>query len=129
MTKDEMQSTLSQHLAKFRTWTYAQLAERVVRDRREHDCLDHLEGTVPEGTTYQIEINAFWDDKPHGDIRVCGDLSADPQKRLLGFLPIYTPDVTDSFIMSPDGTFVGEDERDIAEPGAGPNERERGHAS
>jgi hypothetical protein len=38
--------------------------------------------------TSRQEFNAFWDDKPHGDIRVCGDLSADPQKRLLGFLPV-----------------------------------------
>ena len=115
MTKDEMQSILANHLARFRTWSYERLAEHVERDRRDHDCLDHCEGTAPDGTTYQMEFNAFWDDKPHGDIRVCGDLSADPQKRRLRFLPVYTPDVTDSFIMSPDGRFVGEDETDMAE--------------
>jgi len=30
--------------------------------------------------------------------------------RLLGFLPIYLPHVTDSFIMRPDGGFVDEDD-------------------
>lgn len=52
----------------------------------------------------------FWDDKPNGAVRVFGDLSLHPQKPLLGSIPICTPDVTDSFIMSPDGNFVGEKE-------------------
>ena len=108
MSKDEMRKILAEHMAKFRTWTYAELAEAVERSRRMHDCLEHLEGTAPDGTRYQIEFQAFWDDKPHGDIRVCGDLSAEPPRPLLGCIPIYTPDVTDSFIMSPDGRFVGE---------------------
>lgn len=105
-----MQSILSEQLAEFRSWSYAQLAERVERDRREHECLASFEGTASDGTAYFIELNVFWDDKPNGDVRVCGDLSAVPQKPLLGFIPIYTPDVADSFIMSPDGQFVGEDE-------------------
>ena len=109
MTKDEMRAILAQQLAKFRTWSYAQLAERVERDRVARDCLEHVEGTAPDGTQYQIEFNALWDDKPNGDVRVLGSLSAEPQKPLLGFIPIYTPDVTDSFIVSPEGRFVGED--------------------
>lgn len=110
MTKDEMRTILAQQMARFRTWSYAQLAERVERDRVAHDCLANLENTSPDGTDYYIEFNVFWDDKPNKDVRVCGSLSAEPQKRLLGFIPIYTPDVTDSFIMSPDGRFVGEEE-------------------
>ena len=111
MTKDEMRAILAEHLAKYRSWTYAQLAEKIGRTRREHDGLDYVQGTAPDGVSYQMEINVFWDDRPHGDIRVCGELSADPQKPLLGFIPIYMPDVTDSFIMSPDGRFVGEPEK------------------
>ena len=105
-----MSTILARQLARFRAWSYAQLAERVERDRVAHDCLEHIEGTAPDGTQYQIEFNALWDDKPNGDVRVCGSLSTEPQKPLLGFIPIYTPDVSDSFIMSPDGRFVGEDE-------------------
>ena len=108
MSKDEKNAMLAEHLAKFRAWSYAQLAERVERDRREHDCLEHTEATAPDGTTVQMEFNACWDDKPGGDVRVYGDLSASPQKPLLGFIPIYTPDVMDSFIMRPDGSFVDE---------------------
>src|SRR5687767_9594360 len=110
MTKDEMCTILTNQLAKFRMWSYAQLAERVERDRVMHDCLEHIEGAASDGTEYQIEFNVFWDDKPLGDVRVCGSLSVEPQKPLLGFIPIYTPDVTDSFIMSPEGRFIGEDE-------------------
>lgn len=110
MSKDEMYTILSEHLAKFRAWTYTRLAERVERDHHAHDCLEHIEGTAPDGTQYQIEFQALWDDKPHGAVRVCGDLSAEPQRPLLGFIPVYTPDVTDSFTMSPDGRFVDEHE-------------------
>jgi len=108
MTREEMQAILAQHLAKFRTWTYAELAERIESNRQSHNCLEHVEGQAPDGTTYLIEFNVFWDAKPHGNIRMLGDLSANPQKPLLGILPIYFPDVADSFIMRPDGTFVGE---------------------
>jgi hypothetical protein len=110
MTKDEMRIILAEHLAKFRAWSYAQLAERV----ECHDCLEHIEGTATDGTPYQLEFQAFWDDKAQGDIRVMGDLCAEPQQRCLGFLPIYSADLVDSFIMSPDGRFVGEDETPTA---------------
>jgi hypothetical protein len=110
MTKDEMHEALNTHLAVFRSWSYAALAERVEIDNRNGDCLEHIEGVGLDGTEYQLEFNAFWDDKPNGDIRVRGALSAEPQRRLLGFLPIYMPHASEEFIMSPDGSFVDEDE-------------------
>jgi hypothetical protein len=55
-----------------------------------------------------MEFNVCWDDKPNAEVRVLGDLSAEPQRPLFGFIPIYTPDVADSFIMTPDGQFIGE---------------------
>src|SRR5687767_8995080 len=110
MHKDEMRTILAGHLAKYRTWGYAKLAEHTERTRHAHDCLEQIEGAASDATSYQVEINVFWDDKPQGDIRVCGDLSADPQRPLLGFIPVYVPDVTDSFIMRPNGQFVGEAE-------------------
>jgi hypothetical protein len=103
MSKDEKRKILSEHLAKFRAWSYAQLAERVERDLTEHECLEHIEGTAPDGTQYQMEFQAVWDDEPHGNVRVMGDLCGNPHKPLLGFIPIYISDVTDSFIMRPDG--------------------------
>jgi hypothetical protein len=108
MTKEQMSAILSMRLAAFRTWAYSSLATRVENDSRNGDCLDHVEGVSLDRTPYQMEFNAFWDDRPHGDIRVSGSLSAEPQRRFLGFLPIYMPHVTDSFIMRPDGSFVDE---------------------
>jgi hypothetical protein len=108
MTKAEMQLLLAEHLAKFRAWTYEQLAERVEQDRRNHECLEYLERVAADGTQYQVEFNALWDDQPRDNIRVIGHLSAEPQKRLFGLLPVYLPDASDSFIMTPAGGFIGE---------------------
>jgi len=114
MSKDEMRKILSEHLARFRAWSYAQLAERVERDRNAHNCLEHVEGVAPDGTQYYMEFQAVWDNKPLGDVRVLCDFSAQPQSPLLGFIPSYTPDVTDSFIMSPDGRFFDEHDTPLA---------------
>jgi hypothetical protein len=103
MTKDEKRAILSQHLAKFRTWSYAELAARIDTDGH----LDTAEGYAPDGTEYSLSFDVFWDDKSNGDIRVSGDFSRN--KPFLGFIPIYFSDVCDDFIMSPDGRFVGED--------------------
>lgn len=108
MSKDEKTAMLAEHLAKFRKWPYAQLAEAVDRTRQERDCLEYVELTAPDGTRVSMEFNVFWDDKAGGDVRIAGDLAANGLKPLLGFIPIFTPDVTDSFIMRPDGSFVGE---------------------
>ena len=107
-----MREILGRHLAKFRTWSYAVLSERIELNQKTGDCLEHFEGSGTDGTEYQLEVNAFWDDKPHADILVAGSLSAEPQRRLLGFLPVFMPHVTDSFIMSRDGSFVDENEEE-----------------
>jgi hypothetical protein len=116
MSKGEMRRILSEHLAKYRTWSYAQLAEKIGRDPfwKPQDCLEHVEGTASDGTKYQVELNVFWNDKSNGEIIVSGDLSADPQRPLLGFIPIYTSDVTDSFIMSAEGQIVAEHGKRVA---------------
>jgi hypothetical protein len=106
MSTDEMREALVAYLATFRTWSYSQLSQRVERDVRTHECLDHFEGVASDGTPYQIESQAYWDDKRGGDVRVVANLSADPQKPILGF--IYRADASDSFIMAPNGQFVGE---------------------
>ena len=108
MNIDDKRGLLATHLAEFRSWTYHQLAAEIDRTRRQHDCLAHVEGVFADGTEYQLEFNVFWDDQPGGDLRVTGDLTAEPQRPWLGFVPIYTPDVSDDFILRPDGTFVGE---------------------
>lgn len=109
MNKVELRAILSEQLAKYRTCTYDQLVALISSG---HMAL--IEGIALDGTPYQMSFDVFWDDKPHGDVRVCGDLSTEPQKRLFGILPIYLPDVADSFIKASDGRYVGEPEMPIA---------------
>jgi len=103
MTKAEMDAVLTDHLANYREWPYDQLAAKVKEGLEDHD-----ESQALDGTEYQVEVQFFWDDKPEGNIRVMADLCAEPQRRLLGILPIYLPHAISCFIMSPDGRFVGE---------------------
>ena len=91
-----------------RHWSYDRLAAEIDRTRDQHDCLRHVEGVAADGTAYHMEFNVFWDDQTGADLRVIGDLTTEPQRPWLGFVPIHMPDVSDDFIMRPDGTFVGE---------------------
>ena len=52
------------------------------------------------GTEYQVEIEAVWDDRPEHNLRIL--MSIDD-----GGLRAFVP-MTDDFIVTPDGSFVGE---------------------
>lgn len=107
MDIDEKQILLSEHLNEFRSWSYQQLASEIQRTQQQHESLRRFEGVFADGTEYQLVFDVFWDDKRGGDVRVCGDLTTRPQPPFVA-TPVVTPDVTDSFIMRADGTFVGE---------------------
>jgi hypothetical protein len=108
MTKTEMSEILANHLAKYHQWSYEQLAEKIPTGSwlEPTDCLEHIEGTSEDGTEYQIEFNVMWNDKPNEELRVDGSLYTEPQKPLLGIIPLYSPEVTDCLIMSKDGRFL-----------------------
>ena len=112
MTKDEMRALLAEQMAKYRAWSHAQLAGRIEAGGGKSADPEVFEGVAPDATPYQMEFCIFWDDRARGNVRVVGDLWAVPQKPLLGFIPIYRPDVADDFILAPDGRFVGEGEAD-----------------
>jgi len=61
---------------------------------------DHYEVSSASGTLYQMEILAFWDDKPNGVLRVRGAIDD-------GGIRAYVPMIED-FLITPDGRFVGE---------------------
>ena len=103
MTKEEMCYILSEHLNQYRSWSYSQLVKYV-----DKGYLKTAEGTAPDGTDYQMDFQVFWDDEPLGNIRVIGSFWAEPKRPLLGFIPIYTPDATNCFIMCPDGKLIDE---------------------
>lgn len=94
MNKDEAYKILGDSLQKYRSRQYARLAQEI-------GSVDTFEITGPSGTIYQIEIQLLWDGDADGDIRVLGAVDDSGWR---AFMPL-----TDSFIMSPDGTFVDED--------------------
>ncbi len=100
-----MSSILSKHLTIYRRWSHAALADWL---ERGDSVLEVVEGVASDGAPYQIECNIFWDGKAGEDVRVAGDLSAQPQRRILGLG--FVPDAVDDFNMRPDGSFVGEPE-------------------
>lgn len=92
---DDREAThiLAQELAKYRRETYTDL-QRLLKE------VDAYEIVGPSGADYQIEIQAIWDDEPNGNLRVLGAIDD-------GGLRAYVP-LTDDFILSPLGEFIGE---------------------
>ena len=60
----------------------------------------HIEVSGPTGAKYQLEIQVMWDYKPDGDLRIIGAIDDGGWR---AFVPL-----TESFIMRPNGTLVGE---------------------
>ena len=108
MNFDDKRLLLAKHLAPFRTWSYEALVAEIDRTRKAHDCLHHTDGVFDDGTEFHMEFNVVWDDKPGCNVRVFAEIATTPQRPMFGFIPVFTPDAMDSFIMAPDGTFVGE---------------------
>ena len=108
MDADEKRLILAEYLNRFRAWTYEALASEIDRTRSEHDCLATFDGVADDGTEFHLSFDVFWDDRRGGDIRVCGDITTPPKVPFRRILPIHMPDASDSFIMAPDGSFVGE---------------------
>jgi hypothetical protein len=83
-----------QELIRLRTSPYQDLLKYI----------DNPSSTIlngPDGKRYQIETQVFWDTKKSGNIRVM--VSVDD-----GGLTSFKP-LCGDFIISPDGSFVGED--------------------
>jgi hypothetical protein len=93
MDKSEAIELLRNYLNPWRTRSHQELASRIGET-------DRLQVSGASETQYQVTIQVFWDSKPQGDIRVVGSID-DGGWRV--FLPL-----SDSFIMAPDGSFVGE---------------------
>jgi len=105
--RDILAAILKEHLASYRVMQHSKLAARLESPRHE-DHLDVIDGSAPDGTMYTIETIILWDDHSQRHIRVISDLSTGTRGCLLGFIPIFTPDVADDFILASDGTFIGE---------------------
>ena len=105
--RDTLSAILSEHLATYRTMSHSELASRLESARHE-DHLDVTDGITPDGTTYTIETNILWDDRDKRHIHVIADLTTGTRGCLFGFIPIFTPDVVQEFILGPDGNAIDE---------------------
>jgi hypothetical protein len=95
MDKIEAKAILQREMEKYRSRSFKSLLE----------LLDNLEAysvSVPSGAFYQIEVQAMWDSKPGGNLRVMAAIDDG------GFFSAFAP-LTDSFIRSPAGDFQEED--------------------
>ncbi len=93
MDKKKAAVALAEQLGLYRTRTYDMLKGMIGK-------VDAYEVMTADGSAYQIEVQVFWDDKPDGHIRVIGAIDDGGWR---AFAPL-----SDDFIMTPDGTFLGE---------------------
>lgn len=80
MDKSEAQKVLSDQLARFSQRSYSELVP-LVESRRVED----FEIRGASDTTYAVEIQFFWDDKPRGVVRVVGSID---DGGIRAFLPL-----------------------------------------
>jgi hypothetical protein len=95
MDNTEARQVLAEHLSRYRARSYSELAVLV-----ESKHVDAFTAKAGSGQEYHLEFVFYWDNKRGGDVRVIGS-ACDGSWRC--FVPL-----TDDFIMSPDGVFVGE---------------------
>ena len=95
MDKEEAKIVLNTFLAKYRAKTYNDLQYLL----NEQDTSE-VEVEAESGAKYQLEIQAVWDDKKDGNLRVMGSVD---DGGLRAFMPL-----TSDFIISPNGEFIGE---------------------
>lgn len=93
MNNEEAISVLAQEMERYRAKPYAELMQLL-------DETKYIDTTGPSGTPYQLELSVVWDDKSKGELRIMGAVDDGGWR---AFAPL-----TDSFILRPDGTFVGE---------------------
>ena len=93
MDKDEAREILSRHLAGYRSRTHADLVSLLGQ-------VDVAEIAGPSGAKYQIEVEVFWDDKTQRNLRVMAGIDDGGWRSLAP--------LCESFIVAPDGSFIGE---------------------
>ena len=93
MDRDEARAMLADVVSELRARSYDEL-RGLIGDPQTQE----LAGSG--GTTYQVEVQVFWDDKAERNLRVLGSIDD-------GGLSAFKP-LTDDFIIAPDGSFVGE---------------------
>lgn len=106
MNYEDASFILEYHVALFRLWPYSSLAARLGPHSTDQDRLATIEGRFETGGEYSIEINIYWERKPRAEVRVFGDITTDERVHVHGHPELATPTACNSFIKSPDESFV-----------------------
>lgn len=93
MSREIARAIVEDRLKELGKRSYGELADCVGRV-----CCDRVNG--PDGEEYQVEIETRWDSKAGGNVRV---IVAADGPGTSAFRPL-----TETFIMSADGSFIGE---------------------
>jgi hypothetical protein len=93
MDNSEARQLLLDHLDRYRKRSYADLVSLLKKP-------ENTELAGVSGTKYQVQVQAFWDREPKGNLRVQGAIDD-------GGLRAFKPLVED-FIRAPSGAFIGE---------------------
>jgi hypothetical protein len=93
MNSAEARAILLAESARYRAKSYKDLVYLL-----EHQDCYEVEGR--SGARYQLEIQAFWDDKPNDVLRVMAGID---DAGIRAFSPMM-----EDFLIAPDGRFVGE---------------------
>jgi hypothetical protein len=91
----EASEVAAARLRQLRSLSYAVLVEQWLRQPRSEYA------TALSGERYQLEIDAMWDGRPHGDLRVWVLIDN-------GTPATVRRPLQRDFIIRPDGSFVGE---------------------
>ena len=94
MNTADARAVLIQELARYRARSYSELVHELLGKQ------DTYEVKSSTGIKYQVEIQAFWDDKPNDILRVMGAIDD-------GGIRAYVP-MTEDFLIAPTGEFIGE---------------------
>ncbi len=94
MDTADARAVLSQELARYRAKSYGELVRQLLGKQ------DTYEVRSSSGVKYQLEIQAFWDDKPNDVLRIMGAIDD-------GGVRAYVP-VSEDFLIAPTGEFIGE---------------------
>ena len=93
MDSAEAKALLLKESAKYRAKSYNELKALLARQ-------DTYEINGPSGVVYQLEVQAFWDDKPNEVLRVSAAID---DKGVRAYMPMV-----EDFLIAADGAFVDE---------------------
>ena len=92
MSDEEARGVLRAEFLKLRAAGYDVLVERLAGKQERSDVV------ALSGATYHVELEGFWDDEEHRDLRVVASID---DGGLRAFLPF-----TDAFTISPSGSIT-----------------------